>query len=420
MEIDQEIRCLIERIGSQGDGIGKIADYNIIIPKTTTGDMVKARIRYITEDRAQAELLEIITPGQARQKAPCKHYNDCGGCNLQHINQPEYKSYKLNLLQNELENNKIIYPKISWFSVEDKSRRRVFIRFDNGKLGFYAQQSHKVVDIDDCLVMEEELSSLLEPIKAMSQKLPCNIEGYTLTLTDNGIDIMLHIKGQTKAKEEGNLSRQLANFAKENKISRLLVKNGQKILPIITLARPFIEIADRQIYLPEEYFIQASKKGQQAILDAVTAHIKPKAKVIDLYSGLGVYSFAIADKATKIGSYEIAQKMVDCMEENVRNHKLSDKITAYSRDIDTYPLSHDEIAKYDIAIVNPPRMGALKQIKALAAAKIPEIVIVSCNSHTFARDAKILKDNDYKLVSLNAIDQFFYSNHLEQVGYWKK
>ena len=350
------IETTITRIGLEGDGVGEYEGLHVIVPKTAIGDRVSCQVKYTTKDRIHADLGAVLEAGAGRVSPPCSYYEACGGCGLQHIDADGYKDYKLGLLTAALQNNDIPLPhEISWFSVGESSRRRAFVRFDKNphpnplpkgegayRLGFYEHQSHKVINIEQCLILEKELEDLLAPLKKISINLSVSvdIEGWMVTATDGGIDLALH-SGDKKIKNESQIFSSLAAFAKANNIARILWKRGERIVPVITITKPVLNIGGRDLPLPGEYFLQASKAGQVAILDAVTASVDEGANMLDLFSGLGIYSFALADKAKRVAAYEIAAEMVEAMEGNIRAHNLGDKISAYCRDIETYPLGRD-------------------------------------------------------------------------------
>ena len=85
-------------------------------------------------------------------------------------------------------------------------------------------------------------------------------------------------------------------------------------------------------------------------------------------------------------------------------------------DLFTNPLSTEELRPYRFAVINPPRAGALEQIKALAHSECERVVYISCNPESFARDAAILKNGGYNLLEVTPVDQFYWSSHLEVVG----
>lgn len=416
-----KLEITIDKIGTEGDGIGSFENFNVVVPLTAAGDKISCEVKYLTKDRIHANLDKIITPSDKRQTPPCVYFNKCGGCNLQHINEHEYRSYKIKLLEDAMRYNDIAIPKdgISWQTVGDASRRRALIRVDKkGNIGFYANQSHNVIDIENCLMLEPDLQNILSPIKNLSKKL--YPDAWMLTLTDTGADIIMIEEKPDKKINEANIIEQLSTFAHANKISRISWKRGNDLINIATIKSPALLINNFNIKLPEEYFLQASKKGQEAITKIVSDNISANSSVLDLFAGIGVYSFAIAEKSRKISSYEISRKMVKAIENNIAANMLSGKISAHLRDIEKDIFTSHELVNFDTAIINPPRTGAKNLSESIAESDIKNVIMVSCNSKTFTRDAKILLDSGFKLLSLHAIDQFYYTQHLEQVGIFKR
>jgi len=95
-------------------------------------------------------------------------------------------------------------------------------------------------------------------------------------------------------------------------------------------------------------------------------------------------------------------------------------LRAFCRDLFQNPLSRDELNRYDAIVFDPPRAGCLAQAKSMALAKTPTLIGVSCNPATFARDARILCDGGYRLRSMQIVDQFLWSHHVEMVGVFRK
>ena len=86
------------------------------------------------------------------------------------------------------------------------------------------------------------------------------------------------------------------------------------------------------------------------------------------------------------------------------------------RDLHRQPLETKELSKYDAVVFDPPRAGAQDQARQLADADVERVVAVSCNPATFARDARILTDGEFVLISVQPVDQFTYSPHVELVA----
>ena len=96
--------------------------------------------------------------------------------------------------------------------------------------------------------------------------------------------------------------------------------------------------------------------------------------------------------------------------------RSSSRCATFSRDLFRAPLSARELARYDAVVLDPPRAGARAQAEALAASKVPKVVMVSCNPGTCARDLRILVDGGYRITRVVPVDQFLFSPHIELVA----
>ncbi len=96
------------------------------------------------------------------------------------------------------------------------------------------------------------------------------------------------------------------------------------------------------------------------------------------------------------------------------------QIFAEHRDLFRRPLSPEELNKFQVAILDPPRAGAKEQVSNLGASKVPDIAYVSCNPASFARDAKTLVAAGYRLQRIWPVGQFRWSTHIELVGHFSR
>ena len=138
--------------------------------------------------------------------------------------------------------------------------------------------------------------------------------------------------------------------------------------------------------------------------------MKNAASVVDLFCGIGTYSFCLSE-STKVHAVEGDADMIAA----IRRH-ATPSLSVEQRDLFKNPLTAKELARFDAAIINPPRIGAKAQTEQLAQSDIGTICMVSCNPASFARDAKILGSAGFTLAQAQGIDQFVYSPHLEITG----
>lgn len=350
----------------------------------------------------------------------CKHYLECGGCELQHLNAKQYLSYKNQTLLNRLAEAKIT-PETTdhLFIVGTHKRRRCIIQvgYENGKilLGFYKKKSHVVVDMHQCLVLTPNIFELLSPLRVCLTKLtkPKALKSAYILDSHSGIDLVIHASCEPQLQ----CLEILVKFATENNLARVGWQVNDKILSICSIKPITSCINNLLVDLPPGTFLQATKKCeeliQKQIQNNVTADTK---KIIDLYAGCGTFSL-IFEQNIQVVSVEGDKNMASILNQVIRRYNLKN-VQAITQDLFRHPISATELSKFDLAIIDPPRNGALPQIKELAKSRIKAIMMISCNIDSFIRDAKLLIENGYKLHTLTPIDQFYWTKHLELSAYF--
>nr|MCH9742867.1 hypothetical protein [Pseudomonadota bacterium] len=140
----------------------------------------------------------------------------------------------------------------------------------------------------------------------------------------------------------------------------------------------------------------------------------------DLFCGCGTFTGPMLKNLKKgsVDAFETIQSAVDTLNKEAKFKGLP--LNAIERDLFKLPLNLDELNKYEALVFDPPRAGAKKQVALLANSTIKTIVAVSCNPITFARDTRVLTEGGYEFESIQLIDQFTQSHHVEMVGAFKK
>ncbi len=411
----------ITRLGGLGDGMGELGGQSVCVPFTCAGDVVRATVTGESSGILKALPEEILTPSPARRTPPCTHFSDCGGCLLQHLQEPEYVAFKQKRLTDAVTqagfDAALVSPLIT---LPPATRRRatLHISAEGGKtdLGFYAPQSHRVVPIKTCLVLAPALNDLLQPLRALVGALEGreHLQSISLALTHNGAALTLHSK-----KEPVFLALEvLASFAREHKLACLHWQSEKKFTPIVETSPLTARFGDVEVPLPQGAFLQASLEGEQAILSILMEALKSCTHVVEFFCGLGTYSVPLAQQRVQVTAYEGVGSMVECLGKAAKKNQLP--LRAMVRDLMKQPVLAAELAKADGVLINPPRIGAAAQTKEIAKSNVKCVVMVSCNPATFARDASYLKDAGFQLQKAVPIDQFLWSQHLETVAVFKK
>ncbi len=421
--MSKNITVDIDDIGASGDGIATVNGKRVFIPHSLPGEKVTAHVTKQMKEQSRAALVEVLHSSPERQTPPCPYFGMCGGCSLQHMKEDYYYAFKQKLLDTALRRagfqDARTWPVVR---IGAHSRRRVSFKCrsegGNIQLGFFAEESRKLVDIDACLVLEPVIAACILPLKALLSRLPsvASIQEVRVALSDTGLDIVLVTSQAEPALYD---IEQLSIFAKAENIARLSWQSSKGVVPILSHRPVEVQLGEARVELPVGSFQQASLQGQEVLTRAVLAGVGASSSVVDLYAGCGTYSFPLASQA-KVHAVEGNQPMVVAMKKAISRYGYAGKITAEMRDIYTSPLQGEELKAFDAAVINPPRNGALSQLLALAAGAVPVIVIVSCNPATFARDARALHEAGYVLNNALGVDQFVFSHHLEMVGVFHK
>ncbi|MDX2073206.1 MAG: hypothetical protein SFX19_02435 [Alphaproteobacteria bacterium] len=397
----------IDRLGGLGDGSGKHDGTPVFVSKSCVGDVLKVKETSRTKEAIRAEIVEILTPGPDRTPAPCPHYDACGGCSLQHISGESYQEFKRAVVTSAL--GYAGFPEVvpEFHFLPAATRRRADFKVEGGKLAYVSSKSHDRVAIASCLILLPELDALITPLNKRLPDFP-HVTGLSMTRADSGIDLLLQVTSS-----EGGLEA-YQDLAEALPIARLSVQWPSK--SITSLAQTdmvLMNLSGHDVPIPADAFLQASAEAQALITERVVKATNSVSPVVDLFAGIGTYSFPMSARA-RVHAVDNNGPMID----HIRS--ISPKVSVDKRDLFLHPMTAFELAKYKAAVINPPRMGAAAQVKQLCTSGIPKIVMVSCNHATWSRDAKTLKAVGYVLQSLAAIDQFVYSPHVELVSIFSR
>jgi 23S rRNA (uracil1939-C5)-methyltransferase len=241
-----------------------------------------------------------------------------------------------------------------------------------------------------------------------------------LNLLDNGTDILL----QTDAPLTTEDRTRCATFAAGHAVARIawsdarLSESGRLSETVAQLRPPEIRFpsagdATTLVRPPPGAFLQASQEGEAAIRAAVLAGLPPmtkRSRIVELYAGSGTLTFALAAHA-RVQAYEGAADAADALRRAAGGHRI-DVIT---RDLARQPVMAADLKTAACMVLDPPFAGAGPQLAAIAAARVPRLIYVSCNPAILARDLRTLTAAGYRLLSAVAIDQFLWSARLESV-----
>ncbi|ALG70476.1 RNA methyltransferase [Azospirillum thiophilum] len=417
----RELEVVVTDVGARGDGLALADGLRVFVPYGVAGDRLRVRVAD-TDGKGEgvrAEILEILQPGPGRQTPPCRHFGRCGGCTLQHMDDGTYAAWTVGMVRAALERVGLgdtpLEP-LSRTPAAARRRARLAALKRGGRVwfGFNERQSHRLVDLEECPVLTPRLFALVEPLRSLLADLLPEGGGADVVLTDleGGADLLL--VGPHSLDRTGRET--LVGFEPDH-VARISWQPTDRAGPEpVANRRPaFVRFAGVPIQPPPGAFLQASREGEAALLAAVRDGVGQATRIADLFAGIGTFSIPLAQQAA-VHAVESDEAAVAALGRSVQGLRL----TVERRDLFENPLGVKELNRYDAVVFDPPRAGAAAQAAALAAAKVPRVVGVSCNPSSFARDARVLVDGGYRLVKLWPVDQFLWSSHVELVGLFER
>ena len=378
----------IVRIAARGDGVTPSGRH---VPFGVPGDA-------LLDDGALAF-------GPHHQEPPCRHFPECGGCQLQHADDEAYRDYLVSRVEGALAQHDLAAPIRAPYLSPPNARRRATLKAlkvgQGALVGFNAEKSHRIVDMHECHILRPELFALVEPLRRLLPGMlqPKRIVEIQMTLIDAGPDLLL--KG-IHARRLDEIE-QLTAFAMKHDLARLGVDRGLGPETLFEPQPATVSLSGVRVGFPPGAFLQATEDGEDALIAAGQEALAGSSAIADLFAGLGTFALALNGNYAAEASRDAAAAL----------KRAAPAISVEHRDLYRRPLDGKELKRFDGVILDPPRAGAADQVAELASSPVARIAYVSCNPATFARDARDLVDGGYRLDWVQPIGQFRWSTHVE-------
>ncbi len=445
-DIPQELTVEVEKLSNLGYGIAKIDGYVIFIEGACPGDTVKIRIGKKNKNYANAKVLEVIKPSKARIEPFCPMQKICGACQLQFIDYNAQLKLKKEIVEDTMRNilgeipeirDVIPSPKIKEYRhkiqypvSETKDSKRIIA-------GYYKSGTHELVNIKYCPIQPAYCDKIIEFIKEKAKE--CGVTGYRensgelrhivirtseynkkslIVLVINSDKITENIKSLAGRiyRELENISGVAVNFNKKN--TNVILGDKTKILE----GEGFIEekLCDKIFKVGAKTFFQVNPQSADNIFRYVKEYISQnfsKPKILDAYAGITAFGICLSDIAEKVVSVEEVKESVELAQEVVKENQIRN---IELNNMDAGRFFEEELKSgesFDITILDPPRKGCTKESLDYAYNLTKkQIIYVSCNPATLARDLKYLKEKGCKIEYIQPFDMFPHTYHIENAA----
>jgi len=446
-KLHQLLTVTVDKLDMNGVGVARWQSKPIFIAGALPSEVVEVKVIEQKSKYSRAKLISISKKSESRAIPKCQHFGVCGGCDLQMLDLEEqllFKQQKITDLFSRSFSTQSLTDKINTsalpWQVAIKSspwhyrrKARIGVQFDKksqATIGFRQKSTNQLAAIKSCPVLVEPLNVIFPLLKKLLAQLTVksaigHIEVIQADIVDiksqNEIDdkIVLIVR-QLRAMSEADVRLWQLSAQKNN--WHVIIDDGDKQLPLISLKDniPTVlsyELGDSsKIYFSSSDFIQINHQVNNAMINQALAwlNILPSDNVLDLFCGLGNFSLALAKYAKCVVGVEGVQGMVD---KAIRNGQINDfdNCKFYQADLNSDWL-RESWAKgdaFDKVLLDPARAGAEEAVRQIAELKIPNVLYVSCDPATLARDSAVLVSQGYKLEKISLMDMFSQTKHVE-------
>jgi 23S rRNA (uracil1939-C5)-methyltransferase len=386
-----------------------VSDTDLIVRVAARGDGVTADGRFAAfaapGDRLRPD--GSVKPGLHHQSPPCRHFPECGGCQLQHLDDESYAGFVRDRIAAALEGQDVTVPEFAPVHLSPpNTRRRASLSAQRiGKrvlLGFKQERSNRIENMRECYVLRPELFALVAPLRELLGGLlrEKGVATVKLTRADQGVDALIEgVVADTLTATEA-----LSAFAERHGLARLSLDDGFGPQTRWEPVPVTVTLGGTPVPLPHDAFLQATEDGEAALVEAVQEAVRGATITADLFAGLGTFALSLPGK---VYAAEASRDAVLALK------STRPAVFADHRDLYRRPLMPAELNRFEAVVLDPPRAGAEVQVQQLAASTVPRIAYVSCNPASFARDAKLLVSGGYQLARIQPVGQFRWSTHVE-------
>lgn len=441
----QKVELMITGYSHFGEGVGKYEGFTLFIPFAAVGERVLAQVEAVKKNHGRARLVEVIEPSPERSAPPCDVFGRCGGCQLQHVSYAEQLRMKERQVRDSfsrigrMEGVKI-HPVIGMEKPWGyRNKAQVPFGVQDGKVvaGFYASRTHRVVDMETCLIQHALNDRVVRKVKQLARRLNTPIYDER-----NHRGILRHVMVRTgfhtgecmvvlvtNGKKLPHRKTWVEELRREIPQLKSIIQNMNRRRSNVVLGPEnrllwgreviYDRIGDVVFAISAHSFFQINPVQTKVLYDQVAkyAGLTGNETVIDAYCGIGSIALYLARHAKRVYGVDIVGAAIRDAKRNAALNRMNHVTFEEGAAEEVMPRWVHEGIKPDVIVFDPPRKGCDPLLLETAASMRPmRIVYVSCNPATLARDAKYLAELGYKVQEVQPVDMFPHTGHVECVA----
>ena len=384
VDIGQTLEVTAESLAFGGFAIARHEGLVLFVPFAAPGDRLLVEITEQEKRHVRARIVEILEPSPHRREVRCRHFQDCGGCQFQHVDYATQLQAKADFVRDAL----VRIGGFEWpdpvtvhHSGEWGYRARTQIKVHQREMGFHRAFSKEVVPVYECPVLAPELEAQIPELREALTRAPrkprihqiegaCGSDGpaWTPDLTDTRRELVEHrVQGFT-------------------------------------------------YYVEPEGFFQGNRLLVDTLVGKAVEGLSG-AHAFDLYAGVGLFTMPLSQRFDRVTAVEDERRAATLGRVNAKINGCTN--VSYFRQTTEQFLAQNKVTP-DLVMMDPPRLGARPAIPALLELGAEHLVYVSCDPNTLARDLKTLVEGGYSVASVEAFDMFPQTYHVECVAHLQR
>ncbi len=439
---NDDIVLTIDALGSEGQGIGRYEGFAVFVPGALKNETVHVHIIKVTSSYAVGKLTGIAAQSPERAAPKCPLFSRCGGCSLQHMRYDAQLRFKRQVVYDALtriggfENisvNETTGMDNPWFY-----RNKGSFPYSNVdgmvQTGFFAPRSHRIVPLESCPIEHESAIAVALSVREWARR-------YSVPVYDEDT-------------HKGVLRHAMARITSDDSVMAVIVTTStlphekelvsmlQKDVPQLKSVIHNINNTDTNVILGKAYktlwgseridhtlcgltfevsaasFLQVNTEQTEKLYKTVLALLNPQKSetVADIYCGIGTISLMLAKRVKRVIGVENVLQAVDDAKRNAQKNSIGNSEFLCGDAEKVLPELVKNGVRFDAAVVDPPRKGCDEStLKAITEAGVSRLVYVSCNPATLARDCKLLTQLGFTLSTVQPVDMFPQTEHVESV-----
>lgn len=413
------ILLTVDALANGPDAVGRDEGRVVFVRGAAPGDRVRARI---TSDRgayARAELVHRCASGPAWREPPCPFVAECGGCPWQHVQYTAQVDAKAVNVRETLARIAGVTPArllpIIAAPHEWAYRHRIRLHVDaHGRLGYRRPRSHRLVEIDGCVIADPALGALLPTLRRVLPTLATRPDSVELVTNGRGGTVIVattpHRWRDADTQPIGRLLGSVHGLVGMRIDGHGWTRSFGDVRITTHLDTPAGALVLTQ---PAGTFTQVNPAANARLVATVLALAAPANRVLDLFCGAGNLSLPLARAGARVHGVDRDGDAVAAARSAAAAAKIAH--ARFERIASDAFLRRHGVGDADLVLLDPPRTGAPTVAALLARLRAPRVLYVSCDPATLARDVRALVAGGYRVDRVQPIDLFPQTEHVETV-----